>query len=215
MRNSLLVHTLTKKQRSGKISNIAKAGSSAHKSITTPKKKSRSKSSKSTSTVNTVIYAKSNTSHRNASQYYVFPPKEHISSNYTYAKEYKQQVPKQLVFFTTAELFSSKMMKHNLLNHIHMCSFFQTHYNFTAIMYTRSPLIASVCKQHNITVVDHYQTNPHGMPLIRDLYQQSYHLIRSHFYGYINSDIVMSPSLFSLLDEVEKRIAHGEIPENV
>ena len=41
-----------------------------------------------------------------------------------------------------------------------------------------------------------------GVPLIRDMYQQAFHLLRSRFYGYINSDIIMSDGIFDFLNLV-------------
>ena len=96
-----------------------------------------------------------------------------------------------------------------------MYAHFQNHFNFKAIVFSRSPLIASVCAEYNITVVDHYETNPFGIPLIRDLFLQSYYLVNSRFYGYVNGDIVLSPVLFTFLTEVERQIHRGEIPANV
>lgn len=96
-----------------------------------------------------------------------------------------------------------------------MYSYFQKHYRFRGVVFSKSPIVIGMCRALNITVVDHYQSNKFGLPLIRDLFQQSYHLINSRFYGYINSDIIMSPTVFNFLTQVEKRIQKKEIPENV
>ena len=136
-------------------------------------------------------------------------------SNYTFAPDYDNQHQKQLVFFTSAEAHNVSRLNYDIHNHLRMYAHFQTYFNFKAIVFSRSPLIASVCAKYNITVVDHYQTNPYGIPLIRDLFLQSYYLIKSRFYGYVNGDIVLSPVLFTFLTEVESRIRRGEIPPNV
>ena len=135
--------------------------------------------------------------------------------NYSYALDYFQQEPKQLVLFTSVETRKNGNPSYDVTNHILMYSFFQTKFNFTGIVFSSSGSIKELCRQNNIITVDHYQTNPFGMPLIRDLYQQASHLIRSRFYGYINSDIIMSPNLFEFLSEVEVRVQNKEIPENV
>lgn len=148
---------------------------------------------------------------------YTFPQKKLSSENryYSYALNYELQQPKQCVLFSSVELGSNGKPKYDLINHIRMYLFFQTHFNFTAIIFSNSPPVKILCHQYNITIVDHYRTNKYGMPLIRDLYQQAYHLIRSRFYGYVNGDIIMSSNLFHFLSDVERRVQNNEIPENV
>ena len=72
-----------------------------------------------------------------------------------------------------------------------------------------------MCKKYNITVIPHYQSNPFHMPFIRDLFLQSIQLYKSRFYGYVNSDVVMSPTVFDFLTEVETKLKSHKIPENV
>lgn len=72
-----------------------------------------------------------------------------------------------------------------------------------------------MCKKYNITVIPHYQSNPFHMPFIRDLFLQSTQLYKSRFYGYVNSDVVMSPTVFDFLIEVETKLKSHKIPENV
>lgn len=134
---------------------------------------------------------------------------------YSFADDYQQQPQRQLVLFTSAESGNSTKIKYDIYNHLRMYTFFQRHYNFKAIVFSKSPLIAEICQEYNITVVDHYLTNMYNLPLIRDLFQQAFHLIRSRFYGYVNSDILMSPVLFPFLAEVDQRIQQRDIPNNV
>ena len=87
-----------------------------------------------------------------------------------------------------------------------MLSYFQKYYSFKGIMFSRSPLIIELCNRMNVTVIDHYLTNPYNMPLIRDLFQQAYHTFSADFYGYANSDVIMDVTIFSVLKEVKRRI---------
>ena len=82
-------------------------------------------------------------------------------------------------------------------------------------MFSRSPLIIELCNRMNVTVIDHYLTNPYNMPLIRDLFQQAYHTFSADFYGYANSDVFISTSLFALLKEVKKKVAKMEFSHMV
>ena len=96
-----------------------------------------------------------------------------------------------------------------------MYAYFQKHHNFKGIFFSSSPAIIQMCQKYNITVIPHYQSNPFHIPLIRDLFLQSSQFYKSRFYGYVNSDIVMSPAIFDFLTEVETRMESHRIPENV
>lgn len=82
-------------------------------------------------------------------------------------------------------------------------------------MFSTSPSIIEMCQKMNVLVVNHYQSNKYGMPLIRDLFLQSYHLVNSDYYGYINSDVVLSTSIFQFLSSIDIQVQNGTIPPNV
>ena len=96
-----------------------------------------------------------------------------------------------------------------------MFNLFQRNFNFKAVLFTHSRRITELAMKLNVTVIRDYQRNPFHMPYVRDLYLQSFHLYRSQFYGYINSDIILSPSIFSLLHQVKKRMESKSIPRVV
>ena len=96
-----------------------------------------------------------------------------------------------------------------------MFDLFQRHFRFKAILFTHSPKITELATKLNITVIRDYQKNPFNLPYVRDLYLQSFHTYRSQFYGYINSDIIISPSIFSLIRQVTKKMESKQIPQVV
>ena len=53
------------------------------------------------------------------------------------------------------------------------------------------------------------------MPLIRYMYNRTSHLVSSDYYGYINSDILISPSLFDALSICLANIHTGILDTNV
>ena len=53
------------------------------------------------------------------------------------------------------------------------------------------------------------------MPLIRYLFMRSVELAESDYYGYINSDIIVTPNLFETLDEVQELVKKGKIKPKV
>ena len=64
-------------------------------------------------------------------------------------------------------------------------------------------------------VMNTYQANMYGMPFVRDLYLKAYYTLNSHFYGYINSDIIISNSIFPFLKLVKQRMDRGKLPQKV
>ena len=88
-----------------------------------------------------------------------------------------------------------------------MFDLFQRNFNFKAVLFTRSHRITELAMKLNVTVIRNYQQNPFNMPYVRDLYLQSFHLY--------NSDIIVSPSIFSLLRQVKKKMESKSIPRVV
>ena len=64
-------------------------------------------------------------------------------------------------------------------------------------------------------VMNTYQANMYGMPFVRDLYLKAYYTLNSHFYGYINSDIIISNSIFPFLKLVKQRMDRGKLSQKV
>lgn len=157
----------------------------------------------------------------------VTPMKKHPTHppvEYSFASDYKDQSQVNLVLFTTAEtkkvhfecdLHLQKTIEYNVANHIRMLSLFQREYSFRGVVFTSSPCIIRFCKHMNVTVIDHYLTNPYNMPLVRDLFQQAFHAFRADFYGYVNSDVIIDISIFSLLKDVQRRMDRKEFPRVV
>lgn len=85
-----------------------------------------------------------------------------------------------------------------------MYEFFQKFYSFKAIVFSNSTNVIEFCREHNVTVISDYLRNPYNMPYLRDLFLQAFHLKKALYYGYINGDIVLSPAIFELLNEVRR-----------
>ena len=49
------------------------------------------------------------------------------------------------------------------------------------------------------------------MPLIRYMYNRTSHLVSSDYYGYINSDILLSFNIFEILELCKKNAELGNI----
>lgn len=106
-----------------------------------------------------------------------------------------------------------------------MFELFQRYFNFRAVVYTNSPLVTDLCNRLGIySEGDYaypllpdlmYSVNPYNMPLIRYMYNRTMQMVSSDYYGYINSDIVMTPNIFEALDATEKLVQEGKIKPKV
>lgn len=82
-------------------------------------------------------------------------------------------------------------------NTIDILSLYQKSFDIKGIVYTNSDPVIEYARQRNLTVIREYAVNEYGVPLFRSLMEKQKELFRSSFYGYINSDILIDPSLFS------------------
>lgn len=60
-----------------------------------------------------------------------------------------------------------------------------------------------------------YELNPYGMPLASYMFNRTKHLVEADYYGYINSDIVISPNIFEVLELSKGLVASGTISKKV
>lgn len=106
-----------------------------------------------------------------------------------------------------------------------MLDLFQRSYSFRAIIYTNDPVIVSVCNALHIMTDGNYEwpsrcgvrhrVNVHNMPIMRYMFVRSQQLLQSHYYGYINSDIVVAPNLFDVLKSCKKLVEKKKIKPRV
>ena len=103
-----------------------------------------------------------------------------------------------------------------------MFSGYQQQYSFRVVIYSRSPAVLSFCRDHNITVITSYledsfssRVNSYGVPFVRYFLVQTKLLIAGHYYGYINSDILVSSKLFDLLIQCDNLIRQQVLPSKV
>ena len=110
-------------------------------------------------------------------------------------------------------------------NTLVMMGLFQKQFSFRAVVFSRSPSVIVFCREHHITCITNYaclplplfthSSNPFHMPLIRFLLLQAQHLFPSRYYGYVNSDILLSSSLFAVLSQCTALQKQGTIRKRV
>ena len=106
-------------------------------------------------------------------------------------------------------------------NVIKMFNLFQRSFNFKGIVFTTSDSIISLANEEKVTVVTSFpfnfvcfvinSKNVYGMPILRDMLVKAREMFDSDYYGYINSDILLSLNLFEVLDICKQNALLGNI----
>ena len=59
------------------------------------------------------------------------------------------------------------------------------------------------------------RTNKYCLPIITSLFSRAGETLKADYYGYINSDILIEPSIFSVLDYCKDQVDKGALSEQV
>lgn len=59
------------------------------------------------------------------------------------------------------------------------------------------------------------RTNKYGLPIITSLYSRAHEILTGSYYGYVNSDILIQPTIFTILDYCQKQVEKGNLAEEV
>lgn len=71
-------------------------------------------------------------------------------------------------------------------------------------MFSSSEPIIDYTRKSGLAVVQEVERNSFGVPLYRPMLEKQKQLFPSHFYCYINSDILIDPSLFTHLPRMKR-----------
>ena len=66
-------------------------------------------------------------------------------------------------------------------------------------MFSKHPYITNLCRSHGIIVESNYRHNRFNLPILRNLILYAQSIFTSKYYGYINSDVLISPDVFEAL----------------
>lgn len=108
---------------------------------------------------------------------------------------------KTVVFFVD---YDNQSVPNYLVNTLSLLSLYQHLYPFKALVVSSSPSIRLLCKKLNIETVSKVESNPYGLPYVRSLLEELKKHYDSDYYGYINSDILISPNIFFILNGLQK-----------
>lgn len=93
-----------------------------------------------------------------------------------------------------------------------MLSLYQKAFSFKGILFTDSPSLIQYAQMCNITVMTNVSRNKYRMPFFNSMMMRALNTYNASFYGYLNSDILVNPRVFSLLPTISEKLSNGEFP---
>ena len=117
--------------------------------------------------------------------------------------------PVDLVLFTSEDFFNRTNPKLALFRD--SSAVYHARFNYRCILFTNNQDIIrffdhSVCK-----IITDFNRNPYGLPYIYSMYSIASTVYKAKYYGYLNSDILIEPVVFSVLNYLDKRVQNGSI----
>ena len=105
-------------------------------------------------------------------------------------------------------------------------SLLQQHFSFRAVLFSTSPAAIPLCQSLGIDLVPAYmcesspffssiRSNFATLPVVPELLKACKKLYSADFYGYVNSDILLAPALFPVLDFVLDQYKQGLLTDGV
>ena len=92
-------------------------------------------------------------------------------------------------------------------------SFLLTQVPFRALLRNWESLLWLIIRMH--FHMWWYSLNPYKMPVINDMFMKATRLFDSDYYGYINSDILVTPNLFQFIELCRLNAEEGNINKRV
>ena len=78
-------------------------------------------------------------------------------------------------------------------------------------MFSKTPSIAAICSLYDIENEPDYHHNRFNLPILRSLILYAREHYASKYYGYINSDILLSPDVFEALEITSQKTKLGQL----
>ena len=95
-------------------------------------------------------------------------------------------------------------------------SSYQNHFSFKCVLFTTSPGLIAYAKELKIETTSEMEVNKFNMPILNSFFafikKQQY---TYDYIGYMNSDILLHPGIFHLLDSTTFYIQQKHLPPNV
>lgn len=129
-----------------------------------------------------------------------------------------------IALITTEDGFSEKV-KRKMQLFKDVSDIYHERFHSQSILFTKTPQLFSFFANSSVIVSSDFaygssrvvssSVNPFGMPVITSLFQNAGKRIRAEYYGYLNSDILIEPTLFDVLAFCKKEAEEGRIAKRV
>ena len=86
---------------------------------------------------------------------------------------------------------------------------YRKQFRYRCIVFTNNPVIIRFFNQSVCTVITNFKRNPYGLPYIFSMYSIATKEFKAKYYGYLNSDILIEPSVFSVLKYLDQQARAG------
>ena len=114
------------------------------------------------------------------------------------------------VVIMATEEDSSTLIQRKMVIFSSMIELLTKHYNCYFILFSNSSSISDYFKRAKHITVTSYDKNEYGLPIIAKMFIRAKELVNGEYYGYLNSDILLHPSLFSILSYL-RNLSHNEL----
>ena len=95
---------------------------------------------------------------------------------------------------------------------IDMLSLYQKYYRIKPVIFSQSDAVLDYATHKKVTVISEVDRNEFGVPIYRSLLSSMKKRYRFLLYGYMNSDILMDPLIFSAIDQMDMLHKKTNIP---
>ena len=117
-------------------------------------------------------------------------------------------IPYDAVVFTTEDVYSNYTLR-KLKRFRSMVDLLSSSFNVHFILFSSNRDIKQQFNTSHCMVVSDYARNPYGIPIINSMFSIAHRLVNAKYYGYVNSDILLQPSLFRVLSFLDSRVRSG------
>ena len=121
----------------------------------------------------------------------------------------RRTTPVDLVLFTSEDVLSKTNPKLALFRD--SSAVYYARFSYHCILFTNNQDIIRFFEHSVCKVITDFKRNPYGLPYIYSMYSIASTIYKAKYYGYLNSDILIEPVVFSVLNYLDKQARAGSI----
>lgn len=121
----------------------------------------------------------------------------------------RHTIPVDLVLFTSEDYFNRTNPKLALFRD--SSAVYHARFSYHCILFTNNQDIIRFFEHSVCKVITDFKRNPYGLPYIYSMYSIASTVYKAKYYGYLNSDILIEPVVFSVLNYLDKQARAGSI----